>query len=120
MRRLSSALFIMLGPLAVTAGCAARGPFPSLAPRAVERELAEADERTPAAAVIADDPALASRVAGLLADAKAGEAEFQTAFATLSKTTWKFVSTFLFQPFSTQLVLILESRKGPFGFYFTL
>jgi ABC-type transporter Mla subunit MlaD len=59
------------------AGCAAEGDYPSLEPRAVERELAEADPEPPAP--LPDDPALAERVAALTAEARRGDAEFETA-----------------------------------------
>ncbi len=62
---------------ALLAGCAAEGDFPSLEPRAVERELAQTDPAPPAP--LADDPALAERVAALAAEARRGEAEFEAA-----------------------------------------
>jgi hypothetical protein len=59
------------------AACAAEGDFPSLEPRAVERELAQTDPAPPPP--LADDPALAGRVAELAAEARRGEAEFEAA-----------------------------------------
>ena len=86
----------LLTPL--LAGCAAQGPFPSLAPRAVEQELGDARVATgrcrdaqiagdgcfapgqtaPAqtAAVTPDDPQLRGRVAELLQAARRGQSEF--------------------------------------------
>lgn len=76
-------------PLAATAllgACASQQGFPSLAPRPVEWELAgkppppchSAPTATPApaAAAIADDPALATRVTELLGEARRGERAF--------------------------------------------
>lgn len=64
-----AALFLLL------AGCAERGPFPSLAQREVEREN-RFDEpvRTPPAA--APDPALAAAVSELLGQARQGQSAF--------------------------------------------
>jgi hypothetical protein len=65
------------------AGCAPNGQFPSLEPRAIEREdpLAE-PVRTPP--VIASDPALPARAAELLAEARRGEGEFEAALGAAS------------------------------------
>ena len=71
-------------------GCAARGDFPSLAPRAVEGELSpaaacrgeaacEAPASPPVAAAIPDDPQLAARISELTVRARSGD----TAFAAL-------------------------------------
>jgi hypothetical protein len=66
-------------PLALAAGCAAPGPYPSLAPRPAEKLYAEdAEERK--ATPQPDDPALAGEIDGLLAAARAGAAEFDSAF----------------------------------------
>jgi hypothetical protein len=62
---------------ALLAGCAAEGDFPSLEPRALERELAQTDPPPPAP--LPDDPALAARMAALAAEARRGEAEFEAA-----------------------------------------
>ncbi|MET1110230.1 MAG: hypothetical protein ABWX67_01745 [Allosphingosinicella sp.] len=65
--------------LALAAGCAAPGPYPSLAPRPAEKAYAEdAEERKPTPQP--DDPALAGEIDRLLAEAKAGAAEFDSAF----------------------------------------
>lgn len=65
--------------LILAPGCAATGSFPSLAPRAIERELAEADAAEVRPVLIPDSPELASRVNALLAEAKNGQAEFERA-----------------------------------------
>lgn len=65
--------------LALAAGCAAPGPYPSLAPRPAEKAYAEdADERRPTPRP--DDPALAREIDRLVAEAKAGAADFDSAF----------------------------------------
>ncbi len=69
----------ILLPLALAAGCAAPGPYPSLAPRPAEKAYAEeADERRPTPQP--DDPALAGEIDRLLAAGRAGAAEFDAAF----------------------------------------
>jgi len=68
----------ILLPVLLAAGCAAPGPYPSLAPRPAEKAYAEdAEERQPTPQP--DDPALASEIDRLLAEAKAGAAEFDSA-----------------------------------------
>jgi hypothetical protein len=69
----------ILVPLTLAAGCAAPGPYPSLAPRPAEKAYAEdAEERRPTPQP--DDPALAGEIDRLLAAGKAGAAEFDSAF----------------------------------------
>jgi len=68
----------ILMPLLLAAGCAAPGPYPSLAPRPAEKAYAEdAEERKPVPQP--DDPALAGEIDRLLAEARAGGAEFDSA-----------------------------------------
>jgi hypothetical protein len=70
--------FAILLPLLVAAGCAAPGPYPSLAPRPAEKAYADdAEERKPTPQP--DDPALAREVDRLVAEARAGSAEFDSA-----------------------------------------
>jgi hypothetical protein len=65
-------------PLVLAAGCAAPGPYPSLAPRPAEKAYAEdAEERKPTPQP--DDPALAGEIDRLLAAGRAGAAEFDSA-----------------------------------------
>jgi hypothetical protein len=72
------ALLAILVPLLLAAGCAAPGPYPSLAPRPAEKAHAEdAEERKPTPQP--DDPALAAEIDGLLAAGRAGAAEFDRA-----------------------------------------
>jgi hypothetical protein len=67
-----------LAPLVLAAGCAAPGPYPSLAPRPAEKAYAEdAEERKPTPQP--DDPALAGEIDRLLAAGRAGGAEFDSA-----------------------------------------
>jgi hypothetical protein len=74
-----SALFpTLLAPLALLAGCAAPGPYPSLAQRPIERALGEPGV-PPAVAPLPDDPAVAARVAALMDEAKAGDRAFRAA-----------------------------------------
>ncbi|HEX8467822.1 MAG TPA: hypothetical protein VF620_08460 [Allosphingosinicella sp.] len=69
----------ILAPLLLAAGCAAPGPYPSLAPRPAEKAYAEdSEERRPTPQP--DDPALAGQIDRLLAEAKAGAAQFDSAF----------------------------------------
>lgn len=68
----------ILVPLLVAAGCAAPGPYPSLAPRPAEKAYAEdAEERRPTPQP--DDPALAAEIDRLVAAGRAGAAEFNSA-----------------------------------------
>jgi hypothetical protein len=82
-----------LAALPLLAACAAQGPFPSLAPRAVERDLTggsapadcpdAADRGTEMAEApappVSPDPQLGARVFELLAAARAGQAAFAEA-----------------------------------------
>lgn len=89
-------LLSTIAAAALVAGCAAQGPFPSLAPRAVERELSgaplppciEGAEAAEAAATSAPvpaptvaDPALVARIDQLLAAARQGDSAFGEALA---------------------------------------
>ena len=66
--------------LVLVAGCAAPGPYPSLAPRPAEALYASGDpERVPVPAP--DRPAIAPRIAELVAAARAGDAAFSEAAA---------------------------------------
>ncbi|MGA9582650.1 MAG: hypothetical protein WBR13_11860 [Allosphingosinicella sp.] len=65
-------------PLLAAAGCAAPGPYPSLAPRPAEKAYAEdAEERKPIPQP--DNPALAAEIDRLLAAARTGAGEFDSA-----------------------------------------
>jgi hypothetical protein len=81
--RLASFAPLML--FVTLAGCAARGPFPSLAPRAVEKELAALDEAKPVPTVLPDDPAVAAQTNALLAEARRGQGDFETASSAAEK-----------------------------------
>lgn len=71
--------FAILVALIAASGCAAPGPYPSLAPRPAEKAYADdSEERKPIPRP--DDPALAGAIDGLLAEAEAGAAEFDSAF----------------------------------------
>ena len=77
--------FAFLIPLALAAGCAAPGPYPSLAPRPSEKAYAEdAEERKPTPQ--ADDPALAGEIDRLLAEARAGARDFDSALPGAQRT----------------------------------
>ncbi|HYE27427.1 MAG TPA: hypothetical protein VEA61_04245 [Allosphingosinicella sp.] len=69
--------FTTLVALLLAAGCAAPGPYPSLAPRPAETAYAGEDERQPTPQP--DDPALAREIDRLVAAASAGAAEFDAA-----------------------------------------
>jgi acetylornithine deacetylase/succinyl-diaminopimelate desuccinylase-like protein len=74
----SRALLAGFLPLLLAAACAAPGPYPSLAPRPAEKAYADdADERKPT--VQPDDPALVREIDRLVAEARAGSAEFEAA-----------------------------------------
>lgn len=67
-----------LALLVLATGCAAPGPYPSLAPRPAEKAYAQdAEERKPTPQP--DDPALAGEIDRLLAAGKTGAAEFDSA-----------------------------------------
>lgn len=78
MKALPSLLAILL------AGCVSQGPFPSLAPRPAEREdWTEEPVRT--APAVADDPALRTRIAALLEEARAGRRDFDADFGAAER-----------------------------------
>jgi hypothetical protein len=68
--------FALLLLLSLLAGCAESGQFPSLAQRPIERELPPPDV-DPKVAPVADDPAIAARIAAFLAQAHQSQAEFE-------------------------------------------
>ena len=72
-------VFFPLFPALLVAGCASGGDFPSLAPRPVEQLSMEEPIRVDPP--VASDPALRSRIADLLARARAGDAAFERAYA---------------------------------------
>jgi hypothetical protein len=76
----------ILVALALAAACAAPGPYPSLAPRPAEKAYAEdAEERKPTPQP--DDPALAGEIDRLLAEGKAGAAEFDAALPAAQRAS---------------------------------
>ena len=65
---------------ALLVSCAAQGSFPSLAPRPIERALAEETLRTPSETIAADaDAKLVEQVAGFVAEARGGQSAFAAA-----------------------------------------
>ena len=68
------AVLILLGASA----CAPEGPYPSLAPRPIEKAMAETEE-LPAPAAVPDDAGLPAKIAALIAQARRGEADYQAA-----------------------------------------
>ncbi|HEV2747767.1 MAG TPA: hypothetical protein VGW34_10780, partial [Allosphingosinicella sp.] len=78
--------FLAVIAAAWLAGCAAEGPFPSLAPRAVEQEPA-AEPPAPAAALTPSDPATAARIAELARAARDGHGRFEAALAAARPAT---------------------------------
>lgn len=69
-------LILAFSPLLGLAACAPGGAYPSLAPRAVEKMAGE--EAAPAPALpVAGDPALASRLTALEAEARQGQTKFE-------------------------------------------
>lgn len=82
----SGASLAILVPLLAAAGCAAPGPYPSLAPRPAEKAYAEdADERKPVPQP--DDPALAAEIDRLAATGRAGGADFDAALPAAQAAT---------------------------------
>lgn len=75
-----SALLSIL-PLVAAAGCAAPGPYPSLAPREAERLYASGDP-VRVAPDAPDRAGLASRIAALLAEGRSGNARFEEALGS--------------------------------------
>lgn len=73
-------LLVLAPASALLLSCAAKGPFPSLAPRAVEAELAGEAEPAPPAPP-PSDPSVATRIAALTAEARKGDAAFEPALA---------------------------------------
>ena len=92
---------------ALLAGCAAQGPFPSLAPRAIEQEMGDLPvsagrcgagatrqdgcfapggaQPAQAAAAMPDDPQLRARVSEMLVNARRGQSEFTGLLARASE-----------------------------------
>ena len=84
----------LLATLPILGACAAQGPFPSLAPRAIERidstapappclaaTQAPAPPQQPEPAPVAGDPQIAARIGELLSGARQGQREFSAALA---------------------------------------
>ena len=84
----------LLATLPFIGACAAQGPFPSLAPRAIERidstapappclaaTQAPPEPPLPEPAPFADDPQIAARIGELLGGARQGQREFAAALA---------------------------------------
>jgi hypothetical protein len=68
----------------LTAACAASGPFPSLAPRAVEKEAEAAPEPPPPTVA---DAAVTARIAQLLTGARQANAQFEEAYRAADQAT---------------------------------
>jgi hypothetical protein len=68
------------------AGCVSHGPFPSLAPRPAEQED-WTEEPVHAAPAVADDAALRTRIAALLAEARDGERAFAADLPAAERAT---------------------------------
>jgi len=71
---------------ACLAGCVSQGPFPSLAPRPAERED-WSEEPSHAAPAVADDAALRTRIAALVAEAQAGARAFEADLPAAERAT---------------------------------
>ena len=68
------------------AGCVSQGPFPSLAPRPAEQED-WTEEPVHAAPAVADDPALRTQLAALVADAREGGRRFEADLPEAERAT---------------------------------
>ncbi|HEY0044386.1 MAG TPA: hypothetical protein VGB62_07530 [Allosphingosinicella sp.] len=73
-----------LGLLALAAGCAEPGPYPSLAPRPIEAELAALDEAPPPPP-LPDNPDITARAAEIAAQARGGSPAFEAALAAAER-----------------------------------
>jgi hypothetical protein len=62
-------------------GCAASGPYPSLAPRPIEQAAAAQPATVPMVVIAPSDPARVARVRALVNKAEAGVAGFNTALS---------------------------------------
>ena len=80
--------FLALAPLlaACLAGCVSEGPFPSLAPRPAEQED-WSEEPVHAAPAVADDAALRTQLATLVADAREGGRRFEADLPEAERAT---------------------------------
>jgi len=76
--RPSALLSLLLAASAGVAGCAAPGPYPSLAPRPIEKALGDPSV-PPVVPPLPNDPAVAARVAAFVEQARAGERAFRAA-----------------------------------------
>jgi hypothetical protein len=74
-----SRLLPVLAAFLLAAGCAAGGTYPSLAPRPVEQLSFEEPIKVDPS--VAPDPALRARAGALLAQARAGDRDFEIAYA---------------------------------------
>ena len=78
---------VLCAALAVSlAGCVSQGPFPSLAPRPAEQED-WTEEPSHAAPTVADDAALRTRIAALVAEAQAGARAFAADLPAAERAT---------------------------------
>lgn len=104
---------LALLPLTVLlAGCAARGPFPSLAPRAVERLGDGKPAVIPPA--IPSEPGLAARVAELAAEARRGQVAFEAAFPAAAASVGRAGATASESwVVAQQAISRLEAARGP-------
>ena len=64
--------------LLALSACAQQGEFPSLAPRPVEKAMAESEEE-PAVRPVPDDPQLPARIAAFVEAGRRGQAAFEAA-----------------------------------------
>jgi hypothetical protein len=82
MARLAFPLIAALGAVSLAAGCAADGPYPSLAQRPAERAYAEErDAPDPPPPYYPDDPTLAAKLQPLVDQAEAGRGAFDAAYS---------------------------------------
>jgi hypothetical protein len=76
---------------ALLAGCVTEGPFPSLAPRPDERLAIEEPVRE--APAVADDPALQTRIAALLGEARQGDRAFDADYGAAARAAGRAAPT---------------------------
>ena len=76
--------FALLGLVMLVSGCAEPGPYPSLAPRPIERALALADEAPPPPP-LPDTPEVTARAAELVEQARGGMPAFERALGVAER-----------------------------------
>jgi len=80
--------FLAALALLAASACAPEGPYPSLAPRPIEKAMADSEE-LPAPTPISDDAGLPARLETLAAQARRGQADYQAALSEAQEAAAK-------------------------------